>query len=339
MIRNSRLPGLIGECGSNMNVLRALVNEAQERLMLDPLAPDEGWWGTWATMVFSVTAVNRQAYITTPREVARLTDIDVCGKPAFLRNGFYEYMRFGTGLRSGPPCCTQSCRPIEAFERDSVATLTELAGDRFIHVYATDTADIGQEVVIQGEDTNGNKVIELDAGTERGVEGEKVILTDPFVSTVNQFSTITGILKSATVGRVTFQQYDPVTATATDLSSMEGNETTAEYRRYFLSGLPKSCYAGAAGQTTVTAQAKLDLTPAMSDRDYLFIQNIPALIEEMQALRYGSMDSKSSSQKEVEHHTKALRLLHGQLDHYLGKVNTAISVPIFGSQRLTSSFR
>ena len=334
MLRNSRLPALIGECAANINVLRAMTNEAQERLLIDPLAPDEGWWGGWVRMTFNATVTQKQAYITTPREVARLAGINVCNRPVAIRNGFYEYMEFGTGLRDVASCCNQKCRPIEAFERDTVPTLTELSATSFVHCFPTEDADIGQEVVIQGLDENGKTVTEMDPLTSRAILGEHVTLAYPFTSTVNKYSKITGILKSPTIGRVAYEQYESDSAVSTELSSMEPGETTAQYRRYFLSGLPSACFGGTAGTIQITSQAKLDLIPAMSDQDYLFIPCIPALIEELMSLRYGSMDSAGSSQKEKDHHASALRLLFGQLDHFLGKTKTSVSVSIFGSDPL-----
>lgn len=333
-ITNSRLPSLIGECASNLNVLRALVNEAQERLITDPYAPEEGWWGGWATMVFNVSVENGQGYIVCPRDVARLAAIAVCNRPVPLRNGFYEYLDFGAGIRSNQDCCSAKCNIIEAFDRDCVSTMSTLNGTRRIDVYMTDVADAGRKVVIQGIDGNGNQVTDMDLSTVRAISGETVYLTDPLVSTTNTFSLITGILKPSTIGKVRFEQVDPDTGTSEYLTSMDPGETTAYYRRLMLSGLPAGCYGSSSGLVQVSAQVKLDLVPAMSLSDYLLISSLPALIEEMQAIRYGSMESDDASAKEVKHHTKALRLLFGQLDHFMGKTRPAIEVPIFGSARL-----
>lgn len=338
-ILNSRLPGLLGECTGNLNVIRSMVNEAQERLIFDPVAPDDGWWGGWATMVFTVSVSNRQGYITAAREVGRIMDLNVCATPVQIRNGFHEYQEFRTGLRSVSSCCGRKCRPMEAFERDSVATLTTLGGTRYVDIYPDDPSDVGQEVIIQGLDANSKQVIELDPNGLRAVRGEKMTLELPFIRSANQFSRIDGIMKSPTVGPLTFYQYDTASASSLPLSSMEPGETVASYRRYFLSGLPNACFGGTAGTVQVTGLVKLDLVPAMSPQDYLLIQNVPALIEEMQAIRYGSMDSPSSSRKVGEHHQMALRLLFGQLDHHLGKTKTSVSVPIWGSDRLQRQVR
>jgi hypothetical protein len=84
----------------------------------------------------------------------------------------------------------------------------------------------------------------------------------------------------------------------------------------------------------VSTQARLELIPVVSDPDYLFIQSIQALIEEVQSARFSSMDTKSSAQLAASHHTRALQLLNGQLDLYGGKVNTAVRVSPFGSDRV-----
>jgi hypothetical protein len=46
------------------------------------------------------------------------------------------------------------------------------------------------------------------------------------------------------------------------------------------------------------------------------------------------MDSANAAQQSGVHHAKALALLNGQLDLYCGKTNVAVSVPIFGSQKI-----
>lgn len=338
-IMNSRLPALIGECSSNLNALRSMTNEAQERLLTDPLAPDDGWWGGWATMAFNVTVESGSGYVICPRDVARLISINVCNHPVQIRNGFYEYLEYGRGNRDNQTCCDAKTGLVEAFDRDCVSTISPLEGVRRIDITCADDADIGRKVVIQGIDANGNQVTEIDTDTMRAISGETVYLASPLVSTVNTFSVVTGILKPATLGKIQFDQVDLDTMASSYLTTMQPGETTAHYRKLYLSSLPSSCYGTGTGVVQVSAIAKLDLVPAMSVQDYLLINSLPALIEEMQAIRYGSMESPEASRKEAEHHTKALRLLFGQLDHFLGKTRTSIEVPIFGTATLRANPR
>jgi len=116
---------------------------------------------------------------------------------------------------------------------------------------------------------------------------------------------------------------------------MEPNEQAANYRRYLISGVPNlNLCCVAPGVAQISAQARLDFIPVANETDYLLIQNVPALLEEAQSLRYSRMDSGNAANQSQAHHARALALLNGQLDLYLGKVSTAVSVPIFGSNRM-----
>ncbi len=80
--------------------------------------------------------------------------------------------------------------------------------------------------------------------------------------------------------------------------------------------------------------AKLDLIPAQVPTDYLLIQNLEALIAECQSIRFGDMDTPTSKQMAQERHIQAIRLLNGELTHFLGKDRPAIEVKPFGSATL-----
>lgn len=329
-------PGLtvaIGKCARSE--LAAAVNEAQELLIADELAPDEGWWGSWVTAVFNVTVNNFTGEIITPREIARIIVLDVCKRPRPIRNGFYEYLQFGNGAE--PKDCNTACRgQTQAFERDTIATLTEFptAGPRQIRLFATNAGDLGKRVVLQGPDSNGNTVYSMDPVTGQSMLGEVVFLNTPFSVSANSFQGLTGLIKDVTLGPVQVFTIDPATGQQVGLTTQQPTETTAAYRRYFLNGLPANCCNTSTGLVQVMAQCKLDFIPVINDSDYLIIQSIPAIIDECASRRYSRMDSAQAHQFEKERHEKAIRILNGQLDHVEGKINTAISVPLFGSDRL-----
>lgn len=326
----------VGLCAEDISGNAAVTNLAQEQLIIDPLAPEEGWWGGWVKMVFNVQTVSGAAYIVTPADIARAIDMDVCQHPIRIRNGFYEYLEFGPGLHPRG-CRPQKCGPntMQAFERDSVVTLNDFAGSpQLLRVFISDNADLGKRIVFQGPDQNGVTILGTDTQTQAAILGETVTLTLPFATSLNQFSSLTGILKEPTNGPVQVFMVDPNTGVSALLSSMEPNETTALYRRYLVDGLACKCCNTPSGIIQVSAQCKLDFVPVVSPSDYLVIPNIPALIEQVQSIRYSKMDSAQAPNLEAKHHARALALLNGQLDHFLGKVNTAVRAPIFGSDRL-----
>ena len=309
--------------------------------MMDPLAPSEGWWGGWVTMNLTATVSSGSVYVTTPREIARLIVMAVCQYPIHIRNGFYEYLKWGSGVQ--PKTCqyTGCGSAFQAFERDNVVTLSPLlATAQTIRIYPTDARDSGLRVLIQGKDQNGQIILTTDPGTGLSAPGEYVSLAFPFVDTTNQFTTVTGIQKDETYGPIQLFQVDPTAGTEVALSAMEPGEGVANYRRYLVNGIPNVnlCCAGA-GTVQLQAQGRLDFIPVQNETDYLTIPNVPAIIEEAMSLRFSRMESGNAAQQSQLHHVRALALLNGQLDLYEGKTNTAVAVPIFGGNRMQASFR
>ncbi len=313
-------------------------NAAQERLISDPLAPDEGWLGGWIMMNLNATPSGcNSAYVTTPREIVRLIVMAVCQTPIHIRNGFYEYLQYGIGLQPRT-CASVNCGSgeLQAFDRGYVPTFRDLLPTpQTIRVYHTDIRDLNRRVLIQGKDQNNQTVLTTDPNTGKSAAGEYISIKDPFKDSKNLYTKIDGIQKDETWGNVQIFQVDPDTGVEAPLSMMEHNEGQANYRRYEVTGLTSgniSCCNGSPLQ--IKAMGKLDFIPVKNETDYLTIPNVPALIEEALAIRLGRMESATAIELSNWHHTKALQLLFGQLDHVMGKTDTAVRVPIFGSNRL-----
>ena len=268
-------------------------NDAQQRLMIDPTAPEEGWWGGTATLNLTVQVQLHSAYVVTPREVARLTNIAVCDQPIALRNKFYEYLRFGPGLQP-KKCGTGWCNSLlSAYERDTVPTLAPLlATPQKLRFYPSDTRDTALRVLPQGLDQNGKVILTTDPSSGLSAPGEYISLAFPFSDSLNQWSRITGLLKDETYGPVQCFQVDPTTGDEVLLTSMEPNEGTANYRRYLVNGIPNKnlCCQQQGKPLQITAEARLDFIPVVNENDFLLVQNVPALIEEVLSIRYSRMD-------------------------------------------------
>lgn len=329
-------PEAVGLCSSDINSILAVVNEATERLLSDPLCPDEGFWGSWARYAFTVS--RSEPTFVTPQEVSRVILLDTCKRPTPLRNEFYEFLTFGPGFQ--PPQCStiaNPCQNLAAYERETVTTMEPLLSTpQIIRAYMQNPSDAGRTSIIQGEDNNGSPIFFVDAPTGNAGSGESITFAAPYVDSTNQFSTITGISKDKTFGQIQYFQVDPDTGDETSLLTMAPGETSANYRKYYINGLPNSCCVDCTPSTTlqVLAMCKLDYIPVACDSDYLRILSIPALIDEAMSVRYGRVDSISAQNLSQQKHASALRLLFGQLDNYLGKERPAIQRHIFGSQRL-----
>lgn len=341
-VLNSRLPPLIGKCSGDVAGVAEYVNSAQRFLLYCKEAADEGWNGTWAEMAFNVS--RGDPYIVTPREVARLEQIDVCGRAIQLNNPFFEYLQFGNGRM------TKRHRDhwgrIQAYMRNDAITPAPLVNPpKIIRIYPGDPADVqaGKRVFIGGVDNNGNTVY-----TQNGfnlVAGSYVTLASPFVDQPMQFNRVLDIQKDATVAPVQIFQVDPATGAQSLMLTMEPGEMVAGYRRYFLSNLPLNCCRpqinpcqppppGIATTVQVTAIAKFELIPATVPEDYLLLRNLEAVIEECCAVRYRGMDSAASKPMAQEKHIQAVRLLNGELAHVYGLDYPAVSFKPFGSANL-----
>lgn len=321
-------PEAVGQCVGNTGAYIADLNAAQERLMMDPSQPDEGWYGLNARLAFTID--QDDPFITLPRHAARLTAIDICKRPVLIRNEWYEFLDFGIGQRPGTCCESSICENTEVFQRSNVVTPVDLVPNKLIRVYATDDTDFGKRVLIQGKDANGATLYTQDGLTR--TDGKFLILASPFATTIDQFSELAGIQKDVTNGPVRIFSVDAVSGAETLLLTMEPSEQTALYQRYFLNGLPLICCGEESIQ--VAAMVKLEYIPVRVPTDYLLIQSIPALIEEMQYGRYNRMDSPAAKSLADRHHALAIRHMVGLSNHYAGKERTSITVPLWGSDIL-----
>jgi len=334
--RNSRLPGAIGVCKEDILSIANAVNSAERRLITAKEAGDEGWWGTWAEMLFTLSI--QQPYLTVPRQVARVALVNVCEKPFPIENQWYEYLSFGNGRM---PKTYKTCTPLvqQAFSRNNVPTFVDLpTGAHIISIYNLDAADDGKRVLMQGTDTNNKAIYTLDGLNK--VTGIFTVMQSPFVNVATQMSSITGIQKDVTQGEVEIHAINPVTGDDTLLLTLDPGETTASYRRYYFSGLPRNCCQGVSTQGTtvsVTALVKLEPIPVVVDTDYIILQGpggFEAVIDECQAIRYSEMDGESAKRLCRERHASAIGLLNGQLAHSLGTDKPAVNFAPFGSAKL-----
>jgi hypothetical protein len=335
--RLSDAPALCGLAQQDAARVAAIANRAQLRLLNCPEAGDEGWWGTWVEMAFTLSATS--PYLTTPREVARLEAITVCNTRIPLQNQFYEYLSWNNGrlpktfpqVGLGRACLRQ------AYMRNNVPTFVDLATPpQKIAVYPTNPADIGLQVLVQGLDQNGQPVYSLDNNNAQ-VLGEYVTLTFPFAIAPTMLSQITGIQKAPTLGSVSFNQLDPNSGAQVALLTMEPGEQTSGYRRYYFDQLPFSCCpqpGQVATPVSVTAIAALEHIPVAADSDYFIIQNLEALIAEAQSVYYAAKEDPQSKAIAAERHKAAVSQLVGELSRYQGKNSLAVNFKPMGSASL-----
>lgn len=345
-IRMSDFPEAVGACVDDVTGIAAKVNDAETNLLHCKEVGEEGWWGTWAEIQF--TASKFSPYVTLPREVARLEQIDVCGHPVQNNNQFYEYLRFGNGRARHHGFNGEGrrrCGPTQAYQRNNAVTQTDLfPAPQLLSVYITNPVDVGKRIFIGGLDSSGNQIYSQDAlnrvmGVFVPFEMPFSPVTYPGSSASIPFNQITGIQKDVTAGQVQVFQVDPVTGVQSLILTMEPGEQTAWYRRYLLDPLPWNCCHQPSTDPTqnivhLTAVAMLEHIPVAVDTDYLLIQERRALMLEARANRMQLNDSPAAQAQAREYHLQAVRLLIGQTSRYTGIDNVAIQFRPFGSATL-----
>lgn len=334
-IRASRIPQAVGCNSSDTPKLCSYINEAQERLV--KAGGESGWWGTWARMVWNVDKNN--PYITAPREVARIIDIDMCRKPIRIQNEFFEFLEFGYGLQrqffSASGCTNNKCcQYSEAYDRGTAITPVDLPPGNKLRVYLTNVQDVKKRLFYTGKDTNGNIIESIDNGIR--VNGAFITFDTPFADSVYTINELTGLQKDNTLGAVQLVGVNPTTGAETTLARLQATEQNPAYRRYFLNGLPPQCPDCDSSTTTIQLQGivKLEYMPVVSDTDFLLIQNIPALKNEIQAVRYSEMDTVVGRALQEQNHRTAIKILNEELIHYLGRENPAVHFAPFGPATL-----
>ena len=251
-----------------------------------------------------------------------------------LRNQFFEFLDFGIGNQPAG-CNSNRCgQQFQAYERDTVPTINTFVAGNIIRAYALDSRDVGKRSLIQGTDSNDKTIYGTSVLTGKPILGETISLALPFVDTVNIFNSVLSIQKEPTVGDVVYYQVDPL-GVETPLHTMQATEQTGQYRRYFLNGLKNTCCQAATQQ--VLALCKLDFIPVESDQDYLLIQSIPALLRKGWRCAIAGWTLPAVS-RWLKRNTPMPSVAIRAIDHFLGKFQTAITVPIFGSDRLRPQF-
>lgn len=328
-LRASRFPAVIGVCADDPTVAQ-VCNECQQRLI--DAAGETGWANGWSRVAFTISRAN--PYITLPRQFVRAINLDVCSFPINLNNEFYEFLPGGVGLK-GVNQRPDWCGNLEGFERGTSPVMVDLTPtNQRLRVYLTDTRDAGRRVLIQGAlDQNGVYIYSQDGLNT--VDGFYLTLGSPFTDSGFICTGFNAIQKDQTYGDVVLKQVDDTTGVEVTLARYAPDEVNPAYRRYYISHVPTNCPCPTGTATvTVTAMAKLAFIPVARDTDQLIIGNIPALIEEAQAIRYSEMDVPNAAAMEARHHAKAIRLLQNELRSQMGEQRIAVVVDRWGNQPL-----
>lgn len=319
-----------GLCENDARVLN-YINKACRRLIPK---------GKWKNCYANYRICTNKACLTWPRSIETIETVAVCGVPGTVRNGWYEFNLNGPGLfgcssddgLGSPFGCRSDCTGNQLVDRGLTVTFDDLVGtNKQLRVYADLAVDYGKTLTFRGYDDNRNIIL-----TNNGdVEGETVILANPFVVTTNTnfWGIITQVIKQVTKGVVRVYEYDTVTTVQRLIAIYEPDETLPSYRKSFYPPAQVTDDGnGNCARVSVDVIAKLKFIPVAKDSDFILIGNLPALVEEVRAIR---KFENNLIQEGFAYEQLAVKYLDEELQNYLGD-GTRIALHIDGGSPFNS---
>lgn len=293
--RNSALRNIAGACNNSPEFLQ-LLNEATRRLMRR---------GDWEGTVARIQVCARRGCVVFPRYVGRIRKINLCTHPIHMRNIWWDFLQYDPKLRgcSGVGCGAE----INSVYYGKTPVFDDVWGDgRLIRAYPRCQADVGKTLTIFGTDNNGQALM-TNLGGGQWTQGVTITMAVPFGSTATFVRHIDRVLKDETQCPVDVFAYNAASDVLEPCAYYEPSETNPAYERYNLR-IPKCC-SGTCSTTTSTdcgeslpiqALVKLQFIEAKVDTDLVLIENVDALKDMMQSIKFReSGDTKTANEFEM----------------------------------------
>lgn len=290
--QDSALNDIAGKCPGGEG-FRNLLNEATRLLMNR---------GDWEGTVVPIYVCSHGGCVVFPRYVGEVRTAKVCHRDVPVKNDWYSFNVFGHDWRH----CWHHWWGGNASMIGSTQTpvFQDVQGEgRLIRAYARLNADLGKTMTVFGVDNNGQTLTHEDE-IGNWVEGKIITFTTPWASTDTYVRRIDRVLKDPTQGVIDVYAYDVAKDKLEDIAHYEPSETNPSYSKYQL-------HAGCCNNLkSIVALVKLRFIPVQVDTDLVLIENLDALADMMQSLKYKKAGDKQSAQ---EYEASAIRELNLQL--------------------------
>jgi hypothetical protein len=317
--RESSLADIASACPSSAK-FASLLNEATERLLRR---------GDWEKTVVPIYVCVRRGCVTFPRYVGSVRKANVCSHSVPLNNNWYSFLDFDAG-RNWRSCYWYGWlgSQLQMTQTYPAPTFDDIYGDgRLVRVYPQANADVGRTVKIFGLDNHGQelKTRENDGSWTPGIT---ITIAKPFGSSSVFVRKIERVIKDETTGPVSMFAYNADGDFLEPLATYEPSETNPEYVRFRITGGWPGCGSGESSCSEtmpLVAMVKLRFVPAKLDTDLVLVDNLQALKEMIQSIRYAEQGEVAlASQFEA----RAIRELNMGLRNS-GDDSIAISVEPF----------
>lgn len=241
--------------------------------------------GDWAGTVVPIYVCVYNGCVTWPRYVGSVRKINLCRREVDVKNLWYDFL-FG---ERGREChwasmMGASCTMVQT---GKTSVFQDIQGEgRTVRAYPRCQVDIGKTVTIYGQDNNGQDLMQRDANNN-WIAGMTITLASPYGSTSTFVRHIDYVLKDQTQCPVNLFAYNATTDLLEDLAQYDPSETRPSYQRTRLGGMGMGgggCQTTCCGRKNpVLALVKLKFIPVIADTDLVLIDNLDALVLEIQA--------------------------------------------------------
>lgn len=300
-ILDSRIPAKLALCPTDEGNIQTMMQWCSA---FEARAAAYGrWWGSTQLAQFCITGSCGGACIVLPRGVAVIEAANLNGMPVNVQNMWGQFVRphltpgCGAGgcsnvASAAVPCngfqpfscrCGCGCNAVPQMQDEGMVPSYAVtgAGDR-IRLYATNAADNGKKVVLQGYDSNGVWVRTSIDGTVQ--DGVQVTLSVSGVTTTQTWAagSPTALYKQLTSYNVLMFALD-ADDNERALGVYQPTELNPSYRKVRLPGVKAGCGTACGGPNTLRCLVSLEPTPITSVNDFLLYTNLPAYSDGMYA--------------------------------------------------------
>ncbi len=285
----------MGKCPQG-DGFRNLLNEATSRMMRR---------GDWDGTVVPIYVCVYGGCVVFPRYVGQVRKINVCNRNVAIKNNWSDFNLFGSDWRNtwgnwrGDELFNSGvggrghCNGARMIGSNSTPVFQDVMGEgRLIRAYPRLNMDLDKNITIFGTDNSGQPLMHQDE-IGNWVEGKIITLQKPFGSTDVYVRHIDRVLKDKTQGIVDVYAYNVAEDKLENVAHYEPSETNPAYAKYQL-------HVGCANSLkSVVALVKLRYIPVQVDTDLVLIENLDALADMIQSLRYRKAGD-SNAAKEYE---------------------------------------
>lgn len=305
------LKTIAGACPNSADFIR-LVNKATRQLMIR---------GDWKGTVVPIHVCVKNGCVVFPRYVGTVRKLNYCSHHPIHVNGlwwsFLEFDTYRSWCHPHTPAHYMTGNGYSPVQQDV------MGANRLIRAYADARKDIddAKTVTIFGLDEN-NQPLRTRQHDGSYTEGVVITLAAPFGSTSVFVSRIERVLKDATTGNVRLYAYDAVADVLEDIAIYEPSETNPQYARYRLH-LPCGSGTRCGVSQAVVALVKLQFIEASADTDLVLIQNLDALKDFIQSIKYKDANSPELA---AQYEASAIRELNLELQNEQSDDSMPVSI-------------